>query len=207
VGDLVPVVCHPVPIERLTNMKKTIAILALLICAMPIAGAFGALHDQVSYTLSQEYYTKFKFLQFGLLDPQIPERIRAAEVGFLASWWMGIPIGMLVAPVALIHRSAGTVLRYGLLGFGVLMIFTGLFAGVGLIYGYAHTTTFDLRQYPGWFLPNNLVHVRRFLCVGYMHNAAYLGGVIGVPVVWAFHVVLRLRKPSRDSPREGAHFK
>ena len=49
-----------------------------------VAGAFGVLHDQISYTVSPEFFTRFKFIQFGLLDPDVPERLRAATVGFLA---------------------------------------------------------------------------------------------------------------------------
>jgi hypothetical protein len=56
--------------------------------AVLTAGAYGALHDQISYTVSPEYVTRFKFVQFGLQDPSIPERVRAAAVGWAATWWM-----------------------------------------------------------------------------------------------------------------------
>ena len=54
--------------------------------AIIAAGIFGALHDQISYTISSEYYTKFKFNQFGLLHQSLPTRVRVAEVGWRASW-------------------------------------------------------------------------------------------------------------------------
>ena len=76
-------------------MRKLGAFIAFLVLAICAAGIFGMLHDQISYTVSNEYYTKFKFIQFDLLDLQLPDRVRAAMVGFLASWWMGVPLGVL----------------------------------------------------------------------------------------------------------------
>jgi len=181
-------------------MKKLAALVALLILALPIAGAFGALHDQVSFTVSREYFTKFKFPQFGLLESPLPERLRAAQVGFLASWWMGIPIGLFVAPVALIHRSASATLRLGLISYLLLVGFTGLFAIAGLLYGVFQTSTIDLREYRGWFIPPGVTELRRFLCAGYMHNSAYLGGGAGVLLAWSFHIFARMKKePNPES--------
>ena len=166
----------------------------LILVALPIAGAFGALHDQVSYTVSNEYFTKFKFIQFGLVGSAMPARVCAAIIGFRASWWMGIPIGLLVAPVALIHGSASATWRVGLRSYFVLVGFTGVFALAGLGYGFFRTATIDLSDYPMWFVPLDVIELRRFLCTGYMHNAAYLGGAIGIPVAWAFHLFVRFRK-------------
>ena len=33
-----------------------------------LAGCYGALHDQISYTISPEYFTKVKFEQFRYAD-------------------------------------------------------------------------------------------------------------------------------------------
>jgi hypothetical protein len=179
-------------------MKKLIAIGILWLLALPIAGVFGMVHDQVSYTVSHEYFTKFKFQQFHLLDPSIPERIRVAEIGFLASWWMGIPIGFLIAPVTLIHRSVSAMFRLGLMSYLILIVVTALFSTVGLLYGIVQTRTIDLLAYHGWFIPPDLVDLRRFLCTGYMHNAAYLGGTIGIAVALLFHLLMCLKqKPGR----------
>ncbi len=175
-------------------MKKIPAGLLLLLLALPIAGAFGVVHDQISYTVSDEYFTKFKFIQFGLTDSYLPERVKVGIVGFLASWWMGIPIGLLIAPVALIHRTGTTVFRVGLASFAIAVSCTLLFALGGLGYGWFQTEHINLQNYEGWFLPQNLVSLRRFLCTGYMHNAAYLGGVAGIPMAWAYHLVIRFRK-------------
>ncbi len=53
--------------------------------AILAAGLFGAVHDQISYTLSYEYFTRFKFHQFHLVDSPLPERwlrkVNLAEQG------------------------------------------------------------------------------------------------------------------------------
>ena len=61
---------------------------------------------------------------------------------------------------------------------------------------YLQTAHIDVADYRGWFIPDGLTHLRRYLCVGYMHNASYLGGALSIFVAWAFHVVARMRQPS-----------
>ena len=75
-----------------------------------IGGLYGILHDQLTYTISPEYYTKFKFYQFGLMDigneAIFPNtRIEVSAVGFMATWWMGLPIGLILGLVGLVHKD------------------------------------------------------------------------------------------------------
>ena len=74
--------------------QKILVYLVFIAVAIVAAGLYGVLHNQISYTVSPEYFTRFKFVQFGLTELELPERVRASMVGFQASWWMGIPIGM-----------------------------------------------------------------------------------------------------------------
>ena len=62
-------------------MTRLLLFLAYLLLAVATAGLFGALHDQISYTVAPEYFTRFKFIQFDLLDERVPERLRVAAVG------------------------------------------------------------------------------------------------------------------------------
>ena len=50
-----------------------------------IAGAYGILHDQITYTISPEYFTKLKFEQFHYANFGLPRRVFVGEVGFLAT--------------------------------------------------------------------------------------------------------------------------
>jgi hypothetical protein len=149
------------------------------------------IHDQISYTVSNEYFTKFKFIQFRQLDSGLPERIRAAIVGFRASWWMGIPLGLLCGAAGLIQRSPRLMWQALLWSLLVIVAFTLTVALTGLGVGWMRTQTFDIANYRGWFIPANVNDLRRFLCAGYMHNAAYLGGALSIPVAWLFHFIFR----------------
>jgi hypothetical protein len=86
-------------------MKKFLVFILLVLLAMLFSGIYGIFHDQVSYTVSPEYFTKFKFNQFGLDGLDLPDRVKVSIVGFLASWWMGIPIGLMVGGCGFMHSG------------------------------------------------------------------------------------------------------
>ena len=172
-------------------MAKFSAFVLFLVLAVFAAGLFGAVHDQISYTVSPEYFTHFKFPMFHLLDARIPERIRAAEVGFLASWWMGIPLGLLTGVAGFIHNNPKQMKLALLKSLPVILGFTLAFSLAGLVYGYFKTQTIVLSAYDGWYIPSGITNLRRFLCAGYMHNSAYIGGVVAIPVAWVYHVLIK----------------
>ncbi|RYD20082.1 MAG: hypothetical protein EOP88_16475 [Verrucomicrobiaceae bacterium] len=66
-----------------------------------VAGSFGILHDQITYTISPEYFTRMKFDQFRAADFGFPPRIFVAEIGFLATWWVGLIATWFLARIAL----------------------------------------------------------------------------------------------------------
>jgi len=174
-------------------MKKMLVFILLSLIAILLAGLYGMVHNQISYTVSPEYFTKFKFKQFGLMNSAFPDRVRASIVGFQASWWMGIPIGYLVGVVGFIHQGHWRIFRISLWSFVVCVIFTLLFGLGGLFYGYVQTRAINPADYEGWYIPDGLVDLRRFLCAGYMHNSSYLGGTLAILVAWVFHIVVRIR--------------
>src|SRR4051812_43372696 len=82
-----------------------------------IAGAYGILHDQVTYTLSEEYFTKFKAVQFRWADLGWPRRVFVSEVGFLATWWVGFIAGWFLARVTVPYVPRTIALRRCFAGF------------------------------------------------------------------------------------------
>jgi hypothetical protein len=174
-------------------VKKLLVYIFIVGLAVVVAGLYGVVHDQISYTVAPEYFTKFKFRQFGFTDTPLPERVRASMIGFLASWWMGIPIGLLLGATGFIHRGHRRMLRVSLWSLLVAVTFTTLFGLGGLLNGYFQTRYINTAEYAGWFIPADVTNLRRFLCASYMHNSSYLGGLLAVLVAWAFHVVVRVR--------------
>ena len=172
-------------------MNKLIALILILIIAPILGGVYGIIHDQITYSISEEYYTKFKFIQFGLQNwgmgqnvgtEKSPEiilqnpRFGASIIGTLATWWVGLIIGIFLGLIGLIHRNGKEMLKATLksivLTTGIALL-TGL---IGLLYG----KLFLVGNPPNWYLPDNLIERGTFIMVGSMHNFSYLGGLIGL---------------------------
>ncbi len=180
------------------SMRKSQAFFKFVVRSLLVAGLFGAVHDQISYTVSSEYFTRLKFIQFTLTDPFIPERIRASLVGILASWWMGIPLGILTGLAGYIHPTPAQMHRALTLSIWVIVIFTTGFALAGLAYGFVVTSTIlNPTDYASWYIPRGLQEPRNYLCVGHMHNAAYVGGALSILAAWVFHILYKWRMNKR----------
>ncbi len=173
-------------------MLKAEVFYRFVVASLLVAGAFGALHDQISYTVSSEYFTRFKFFQFSLQYPWIPERLRASIVGILASWWMGVPLGVLIGFGGYIQPTPAQMQRALALSLRLTVILTAVAALVGLAYGYITTAaSLNPDDYRNWYIPQGLQQPRRYLCAGHMHNAAYVGGLLSIPAAWIFHIAYR----------------
>lgn len=177
-------------------MRKLIVLILFVLFAIVAAGVFGVIHDQISYSIAPEYFTRFKFHQFRLLDSSVPERLRVAQVGFLASWWMGIPLGVMSGLAALVHKTPQKMQSSLAWSLPLMMGVVLMFSLVGLAYGFYQTENIEWSRYSSWYIPSGLQNQRQYLCVGYMHNAAYIGGAVAIPVAWVFHL---LRKRAENS--------
>ena len=98
------------PLRQLPAMIRITALSAIM------AGCYGMLHDQVSYTISPEYFTKMKFHQFAWADIGWPPRVFASVIGFLASWWVGLIGGWLLARLGLAKLAEQGPWKYFLRG-------------------------------------------------------------------------------------------
>lgn len=165
------------------KLNKPFALFLIILLAPLIGGLYGILHDQLTYSISPEYYTKFKFYQFGLMDSGneaiFPNpRIQVSQVGFLATWWMGLPIGLILGLVGLVHTSRKEMFRVTLKAIMLTVIVAFATGLLGLAYGKFYLADAGV----DWWLPDNLVDTKNFIAVGSMHNFSYLGGLTGLIV-------------------------
>ena len=173
---------------------KRILILLLIIGLGPlIGGLYGIIHDQLTYTISPEYYTKFKFYQFGLMDigneAIFPNpRLQVSTVGFMATWWMGLPIGLILGLVGLTIKDTRQMFGITLKAFVLTTIVAFITGLIGLAYGKVILANTGV----SWWLPDNLIDKKNFIAVGSMHNFSYLGGLIGL--IAGIIYILRQRK-------------
>lgn len=153
------------------------AFLSSIIIAVMAAALYGILNDEITYTISPEYFTKFKYIQFGV-DPSLfgGARYAVAAIGFMATWWMGLIIGTCFALYSLSlpnHKIMLTaVLKAILITFSVTIFFAVLGFVLGRLY-FANAAV-------NWWLPPGLVNKNDFITVGSVHNFAYLGGFAGL---------------------------
>lgn len=163
-------------------VKKLGLVFVWLAVSCCIAALFGALHNQVSFTLSDEYFTKFKFFQFGLSEFDVAPRILAAYVGILASWWMGLIIGVIVGlPVLILGRiqDIPRVFRQAIF----IVLATSIIGA--LVYD-----SF-VSNYDGYYVPTSVVNIDAFRAAGSMHNGSYLGAAIGVLLAMIWRRIIR----------------
>jgi hypothetical protein len=181
-------------------MRKLTLYLALLLAGCGIAGLYGALHDQISYTVSPDYFHAFKFPMF-----RIPEsfhnRIGASMVGWAGAWWMGMIIGVPVLLAGLAIPGPKAYLRECLIAFGVVTA-TALVVGLGaLVYASLTITEANL---PDYSYPIGVKDKVAFARVGTMHNFGYTGGYLGILTAMAYLLVRAILLNRRDrKPRGG----
>jgi len=177
-------------------MYKFFAFLLIIIIAPVIGGLYGIVHDQFTYTLSNEYFTKFKFYQFNLMETGneaiFPNpRLQVAIIGWRATWWMGIPIGLILGFEGFGNINAKTMLRITTksLFLNVLVVFiVGL---IGLAYGYFILSKEPLSNFESWDIPLNIDNIRTFINVSAMHNFSYIGGILGLIVAITYSTISR----------------
>lgn len=158
-------------------MLRLLLVLLLFAVACGASGLYGALHNQISYTVSPEYFTKFKFEQFEI-NPSLPERVGAALVGWQASWWMGVVIGFFLIPFGLLIRGAAAYF-YGMLRVFLIVVLTAMMCGlVALAVSFFTITASSVEGLEVY--GNEISNPVNFLRAGAMHNFGYAGGLAGV---------------------------
>lgn len=157
-------------------LRKLALIPILLAIGCLFAGLYGAVHNQVSYTVSPEYFTAFKFHQFEISG--VPHRIGAAAVGWMAAWWMGIIIGFVLIPCGLGLSTPKRFFWAEIRAFGVVTLTAIVVGLLGLAIGFLTIESDSLE--PAVRYGNEIVHDMAFYRAGTMHNFSYMGGVIGI---------------------------
>lgn len=170
--------------------------LAIALVGALVAGTYGVFHDQVTYSISPEYFTQMKFHQFAAADFGFPERVLAGEIGFLGTWWVGLISGWFLARIAVPTWPARQAWRMCLTAFCILLVSA---VGFGVIGSFFRPHHFGLTAH--WrqmCLSNGVGEVAGFVQVAYIHYGGYLGGVLGLVMAIYF---LEHRKKRGSGPR------
>src|SRR5690606_5611137 len=148
-------------------IRKLLSLFAIILISIIIASLYGILNDQLTYTISNEYYTKFKFIQFGLVSEDaeysiFKPRILVTITGIIATWWIGLITGLILGLISYLTQSKWQSM-FRLYFKTILIIFAVTFAlgmiGLGLAFLFPNEN-FALNQYP------NLTQPKHFYAVG-----------------------------------------
>ncbi|MCW3095319.1 MAG: signal peptide and transrane prediction [Chthonomonadaceae bacterium] len=165
----------------------------LLWIGIGVLGAtlYGILNDQITMTLSPEYFSVFKraqfmenLYQFGLLEA--PVRVQAVLIGTLATWWFGLFLGIALGISSMVGRySALSTQDYLRAVVGIMVCTFALSLVFGLV---AYLVEPAIKPVPAnWPFLRDIHAVRGAFAIGAWHVGAYLGGFVGTVLAcfWA----------------------
>ena len=169
------------------DVRKILTIFLVAAMASVIAGLYGVINDQITFSISSEYYTKFKFIQFNLANENNIDKIKFSRifvsiVGFLATWWFGLVLGFILGFFNLIQTSWQNLFKVSFNALLIAILVTFITGILGLFYGFFFLSHQPRSNFEGWFIPYNLENFRNFIAVGSMHNFSYIGGILGLIV-------------------------
>jgi hypothetical protein len=180
-------------------------LLGLAAAGAGVAGIYGAAHDEITYAISEEYFTRVKFEQFHFADLGLPPRVFVAEIGFLASWWAGFFAGWFLARVAVPRHAPAVAARYTFRG-GVMVLLGAVAGGItGGALGVLRGLSESLGGWRAIAAEYQIEQLDRFITAAYIHNGSYLGCLVGLVAALVYVTRLgRLPQCAREGQKEPA---
>ncbi|GEP52788.1 hypothetical protein FNO01nite_34600 [Flavobacterium noncentrifugens] len=174
-------------------MKKTAILVILTISIVVLTSIFGVINNQISYSISPEFFTKSMFPRFGFVEYGLDTpRLTAAIIGIWSTWWLGLIIGLIYSIISLSKNNTKTIFSY--LTNAILTTFIFVFASgiLGFIFGKISLTNVIInRGFSG-----SQEQLKNFVTVGYIHDFEYGGAILAI-----LFVTLKpfLKRPSHNS--------
>jgi len=168
-------------------MKKIIYLFLFIVSTIVISGLYGIIHNQITYTISSEYFTHFKFIQHHIPDYYIePARLGASIIGWNSTWWMGLIIGVILGTVWIWNDILTIRDRFKALS--TVLTTTITLGIIGILVAYIQwqpVKYYEAVNFPsyGEIIDDSLQKMTNpyaFLRAGTVHNFSYLGGIFGL---------------------------
>ena len=152
-----------------------------------MASLYGFLHDQITFSISEEFFTKFRFNDYNMPHSWHP-RAKAGMIGILNAWKTGIPFGIILTAVGRIHKNTHKLMMYTFYTYLVTFFMTAVFSTIA-IYMPAPEEMIELVK----SMPVNITDPVAFQRVVRINNFGYIGGIIGMLMGIGLHVFLYKR--------------
>jgi hypothetical protein len=166
--------------------------LAIVLMSVAAAILYGVVHDQITIRVCLEYFTVFHPT---ILDDPSPT-VLAAAWGVIATWWVGLPLGVLLAVAA--RRGAAPKRTAAELwpGLARLLLLMGSAAAIACAAGFlAHRQGWvEIPQaWASWIAPERHAN---FMAAWWAHNTSYGFAAIGGLWLVGRTAVMRRRSPA-----------
>lgn len=168
-------------------MKKFPALLLIILVSSLSAGIYGILHDVVTYRISPEYYTHYKFIDFGLTDASDQHianpQLLAVFAGFMATWWVGFIVSAVLGAVVLKFTNSNSreLIRFTIHNTLLILAVVLICGLIGYIWG--SIVADGSERHISWrdiLLTSQ--QARSFTIVSFIHSFGYIGSVIGFAI-------------------------
>jgi len=155
------------------------SILFVILAALA-AGLYGVLHDQISYTISPEYFTHIKFKQFAWLQVEFGNRTNVGLIGFVATCWFGAICGIIVAYRLRNVEARHLIIRIASVRLGLVLVTSALAAFGMSFYSCTREAALLVAHWQHTAEHYMISDPLSFAVVAQMHRMSYVGGVIGM---------------------------
>lgn len=178
-------------------MLKVKQLILIVFLGASVGAIYGALHSQITYSVSQEHFSKLLFVQFdrafwnlgeNIGTWKMPEiaapipRLSAALIGAFYTSWAGLFIGLVLGAIGLKSKKQG--LKTTLVAF----IITVLMAiAIGLL-GWIPAMAFLKNLHPNYYWPDNILDRDAFVTARSLDNASYVGAFLGLIVASVYSI-------------------
>ena len=181
-----------IPWFPLRQLPATLGIAAV---GAIVAGGYGIVHDQVTYTISPEYFTNLKFEQFAWADLGWPPRVFVGQIGFLASWWVGLIGGWFFARAGAAALPPPLRWRFVVVSMAGVLYLSALLGALGWLWGRSVARGPGLARWEFAREFYGLADLPAFVVVAHIHNGSYLGAAVGslIAAVLVWRVARRAR--------------
>jgi ABC-type antimicrobial peptide transport system permease subunit len=90
-----------------SEMKKVLIFICCVFLSALIGVFFGVLHNQFTFTVSNEFFTEVLFERFGFIEyGRNAPRVTASIIGAWSTWWIGLTSGFIFAFIGLFYSNS-----------------------------------------------------------------------------------------------------
>ena len=175
-------------------MKKIISLIIIIFISIILSAIYGVNHNFIMSHISPEFYTKFTFFNFGILDDYGRKfsgnwTFALIWVGFFSTWWFGLFTGLIFGIIALKYNIGKQIFNKTFDSFFIIIVITILFGFIGYIIAEINPSEIITN----YNLPFEIEHKIEFNKVAKINIYSYFGGIIGL-IIGTYNQVRTYRR-------------